>query len=406
MEKPTGAPVSSTLRTGTYDHCMAGSASTCDPAVRTAESAYALLDQPTARLVEAAGAMRDAGKGRVVTYSRKVFIPLINLCRDRCAYCTFAREPDDPSARIMAPEEVLAVARAGAAAGCKEALFSLGDQPEARYPAVRERLAALGHATTLSYLEAMCRLVLAETGLLPHVNPGVMAGSALDRFKTAAVSAGIMLESTSLRLLRPGGAHHRCPDKAPRARLRTIAAAGERRIAFTTGLLIGIGETGRERIDTLLAIADVQDRYGHVQEVIVQNFRRKPDILMRDWPEPSAEEMVRTIATARLILGAKANIQAPPNLAQGDAGDYLRAGINDWGGVSPVTLDHINPERPWPQIAALAAATAAAGFELRERLAIYPEYVWRDDYLADSLRPLVRRQVDERGLVRPELTCQ
>ena len=366
-------------------------------------AAYALLQESTGDLLARAAALRDAGRARIVTYSRKVFIPLINLCRDRCGYCTFAREEDDPTARIMTPEEVLAVATAGEAAGCKEALFSLGDQPERRYASVRRRLQELGHDSTLSYLAEMCRLVLDETALLPHVNPGVMSGVALDDLKEVSVSAGIMLESTSNRLLRPGMAHHRCPDKVPELRLRTIAAAGQRHIAFTTGLLIGIGETPKERIDTLLAIGEQHQRYGHIQEVIVQNFRAKPDILMRDWPEPSSEDMVRTIAMARLLLGPHANIQAPPNLA-GDYRQYVRAGINDWGGVSPVTLDHINPERRWPEIVALKQATADEGFELRERLAIYPEYIKKPDYLAPRLRARVEPLVDADGLVKKELT--
>jgi len=372
-------------------------------AVQAAE-AYRLLDEPTADLMARAGALRDQGKGNTVTYSRKVFIPLINLCRDRCGYCTFAREEDDPAAHVMPPEEVLAVARAGAAAGCKEALFSLGDQPERRYPSVRGRLRELGHESTLSYLAEMCRLVIAETGLLPHVNPGVMCGRDLDRFKDVSVSTGIMLETTSKRLLRAGTAHHRCPDKVPEVRLRTIAAAGERHVAFTTGILMGIGESPAERVDALVAIAEQQRRYGHIQEVIIQNFRRKPDILMRDWPEPSSEDMVRTITMARLLLGSQANIQAPPNLAEGDYRRYLRAGINDWGGVSPVTLDHINPERPWPEIVALKQATAAEGFDLRERLAIYPEYIHRDGYLAPGLRARVESLIDDHGLVKKELT--
>ena len=376
------------------------------PAVATSPTtdAYALLREETAGLLARASILRDSGQGRVVTYSRKVFIPLTNLCRDRCGYCTFAREEDDPTARIMTIEEVLAVARAGEAAGCKEALFSLGDQPERRYRSVRRRLKDLGHDSTLSYLAEMCRLVLDETSLLPHVNPGIMSGAALDDLKQVSVSAGIMLESTSYRLLRSGMAHHRCPDKVPELRLRTIAEAGKRRIAFTTGMLIGIGETPEERIDTLLAIREQQRRHGHIQEVIIQNFRRKPDIRMRDWPEPSSEDMVRTIAMARVLLGPGANIQAPPNLAGGDYRHYLQAGINDWGGVSPVTLDHINPERPWPEIVALKQATAEEGFELRERLAIYPEYVRRHEFLAPRLRTRVESLVDADGLVKKELT--
>jgi 7,8-didemethyl-8-hydroxy-5-deazariboflavin synthase CofG subunit len=372
--------------------------------VPSATDAYALLQELTADLVARARVLRDSGKGRVVTYSRKVFIPLINLCRDRCGYCTFAREEADPTARIMTPDEVLAVAKSGSAAGCKEALFSLGDQPERRYSTVRRRLKELGHDSTLSYLAAMCRLVLDETPLLPHINPGVMSAAALNDLKQVSVSAGIMLESTSQRLLRPGRAHHRCPDKVPNLRLSTITAAGKQRIAFTTGILIGIGETHEERVHTLLSIREQQQRYGHIQEVIVQNFRAKTDTLMRDWPEPSSDDMGRTIAMARLLLGPDANIQAPPNLAGHNYRQYLRAGINDWGGVSPVTLDHINPERPWPEIVALKQATSEEGFELRERLAIYPEYINKPGYLPPRLLARVKSLVDDEGLVKKELT--
>lgn len=374
------------------------------PSAISREQALALLERPTEELLARSAECRDRGKGRVVTYSRKVFIPLINLCRDRCGYCTFARAAEDPAAHVMSPDEVLAIARAGQRVGCKEALFSLGDQPERRFPLVAARLRELGHPSTLSYLRAMCELVLNETGLLPHPNPGVMPDGGLDGLKEASVSAGIMLESTSRRLLRPGMAHHRCPDKVPEVRLRTISAAGERRIAFTTGLLIGIGETWDERVDTLLAIRDLNDRYGHIQEVIVQNFRRKPDILMREHPEPSTSDMLRTIALARLILGPGANVQAPPNLATGGYEVYLRAGLNDWGGISPVTLDHINPERPWPEIDALRQASVSEGFALRERLAIYPELIRRPGFLTPKLRARVEELIDGDGLVRKELT--
>src|SRR5579884_2695591 len=284
------------------------------------DDAVALLTAEGAELealLAAAAALRDAGKGRVVTYSRKVFIPLTNLCRDSCGYCTFVRRPGEPGARTLEPEEVLAIARAGAAAGCKEALFSLGDKPERRYPTHRAWLAARGYRTTIEYLAAMCRLVLEETGLLPHANPGALSPADIALLRDCNVSMGMMLESTSTRLLARGQAHWASPDKVPAVRLATLRAAGEQRVAFTTGILIGIGETLAERVDALLAIRDVHAEYGHIQEIIVQNFRAKPDIALHDWPEPDEVDMARTIAVARLLLGPAMNIQAPPNLTPG-----------------------------------------------------------------------------------------
>ena len=351
-------------------------------------------------LLAAAAAARDAGKGRVVTYSRKVFIPLTNLCRDSCGYCTFVRRPGDPRARTLTPADVLAIARAGAAAGCKEALFSLGDKPERRHPEYRAWLAARGYASTVEYLAAMCRLVLEETGLLPHANPGALGAGDVALLRDVNVSMGMMLESASARLLARGQAHWASPDKVPSVRLATLRAAGEQRVAFTTGILIGIGETLAERVDALLAIRDLHARYGHIQEVIVQNFRAKPDVAMRAWPEPDVLDMARTIAVARLLLGPAMNIQAPPNLTPDAYPRYLAAGINDWGGISPVTLDHINPEAPWPALVALEGATAAAGFTLRERLALYPEYVReRPEFVPVPLRSRVARWTDTDGLV-------
>jgi len=372
----------------------------------TRDEAIALLASRGAAqdaLLAAAAALRDTGKGRVVTYSRKVFIPLTNLCRDSCGYCTFVRRPGEPGARTLEPEEVLAIARAGAAAGCKEALFSLGDKPERRYPTYRAWLAARGYRSTIEYLAAMCRLVLEETGLLPHANPGALTADEIALLRDVNVSMGMMLESTSERLLARGQAHWASPDKVPAVRLATLRAAGEQRVAFTTGILIGIGETPAERVDALLAIRDLHARYGHIQEVIIQNFRAKPDIRMRAWPEPSVLDMVRTIAVARLLLGPTMNIQAPPNLMPDAYPRYLAAGLNDWGGISPVTRDYINPEAPWPTLAALARATAAAGFTLRERLAIYPEYVReRPEFIPASLRARVARWTDADGLVPDE----
>jgi 7,8-didemethyl-8-hydroxy-5-deazariboflavin synthase CofG subunit len=356
-----------------------------------------------AEAMAAASRLRDRAHGPTVTYSRKVFIPLTTLCRQKCGYCTFARGPRDPGAHTMSPDEVLAVARAGRRQGCKEALFSLGERPEEVYDFVRDDLARFGHATMSSYLREMCELVLRETGLLPHVNQGIMEPEEIASLREVSASMGLMLETVSERLHERGGAHFNCPGKLPEERLRTMRHAGEMKVAFTTGLLIGIGETREERVDSLLAIRDLHERYGHIQEVIVQNFRVKEDIAMRHRDEPSVFEMLRTIATARLLLGGEMNIQAPPNLAPDAHGAYLLAGINDWGGVSPVTKDHINPERPWPNLLELQETTADAGFELRERLALYHEYIRADNgFMPDAVRPVVERLAGSDGLVRPE----
>jgi len=346
---------------------------------------------PLDALLATAADVRRRGKGRVVSFSKKVFIPLTTLCRDYCSYCAFRKDPGQPGAHSMTPEEVLALAEQGRRAGCKEALFSLGDQPERIFPEAREFLRRQGFARTLDYVAAMSDLVLEKTGLLPHANPGVMDRSALERFKDSNASVGLMLETISIRLMRDGFPHAKAPDKVPSLRLRTIEEAGKLSIAFTTGILIGIGETMEERIDSLLAIRALHEKYGHIQEVIVQNFRAKPDIPMAAHPDPSLEEILRTLALARLILGEKMNIQAPPNLSYKDFPRLLDAGINDWGGISPVTKDFINPEAAWPQIARLRSETEARGFELRERLAIYPEYVGRSEFLSPHVREQVNR---------------
>jgi FO synthase len=341
---------------------------------------------PLAELLSAATELRAIGKGNVISYSKKVFIPLTTLCRDYCTYCTFRKDPGQPGAHFMTPDEVLALAERGRQAGCKEALFSLGDQPEKIFPEAREFLRAQGHSRTLDYLAAMCELVLEKTGLLPHANPGVMDRAALVRLKDSNASVGLMLENVSPRLMREGLPHAKAPDKVPTLRLRTIEQAGTLSIAFTTGILIGIGETMEERIDSLFAIRALHEKYGHIQEVIIQNFRAKPDIPMAGHPEPSLEDMLRTLALARLILGPHMNIQAPPNLSYDDFPRLLDAGINDWGGISPVTKDFINPEAAWPQIARLQAETESRGFVLRERLAIYPEFVSREEFLSSRVR--------------------
>jgi 7,8-didemethyl-8-hydroxy-5-deazariboflavin synthase CofG subunit len=354
-------------------------------------------------LMLAASLLRDRHKGNLVTYSRKAFIPLTNLCRDTCGYCTFVRQPGDPRAHTMTPEEVLAVANAARRAGCKEALLSLGDKPEAKYPEHRRWLERRGYSTTLQYLRDMCDLVHRETGLLPHANPGVMTRDDIAALREVSASMGIMLENVSTRLLRAGEAHHRCPDKVPKHRLATLEYAGEMKVAFTTGILIGIGETLEERVDSLFAIKDMHRRYGHIQEVIVQNFRAKPDIPMRDHPEPTLLDMLRTIAVARLILGGDMNIQAPPNLTPDAYQMYLFAGINDWGGISPLTKDFINPERPWPKILELRAVTEEAGFRLRERLSIYPEYVVNGNgFIPPSLAERIFALADGQGLVKED----
>jgi len=353
------------------------------------------LDQaaqaPLADLLAAATELRAQGKGTVITFSKKVFIPLTTLCRDYCSYCTFRKDPGQPGAHFMTPEEVLALAERGSAAGCKEALFSLGDQPEKLFPEAREFLNRQGYSRTLDYLAAMCELVLERTGLLPHANPGVMDHAALENLKNSNASVGLMLENVSPRLMRDGLPHAKAPDKVPALRLRTIEEAGKLSLAFTTGILIGIGETMEERIDSLFAIRALHEKYGHIQEVIIQNFRAKPEIPMAAHPEPSLEDMLRTIAMARLILGPHMNIQAPPNLSYEDFPRLLEAGINDWGGISPVTRDFINPEAAWPQIARLQAETESRGFTLRERLALYPEFVHCQEFLS----PCVGNRVAE-----------
>jgi FO synthase len=344
----------------------------------------------------AAAAIRDRGHGPWVTYSPKVFIPLTNLCRDVCSYCTFAQAEDSPRAHTMSPEEVLAVATEGAHLGCKEALFCLGDRPEVRWPRYRDVLRRYGHESTHSYLVAMCHMVLEETGLLPHPNAGVLSHRELEELRAVSPSQGIMLESVADRLCAAGGPHEHAPDKRPATRLAMIRKAGLLQIPFTTGILIGIGETAAERIEALLAIRALHDEFGHIQEVIVQNFRAKPDTPMGDAGEPGLIDLMSACAIARVVLGPDMNIQAPPNLSA-DYGPLLVSGINDWGGISPVTPDFINPEAPWPELGQLAQLCHEAGYELRERLTIYPEYVHRDDWLDPGLRARVRGRCDVDG---------
>lgn len=357
----------------------------------------------TEALMQTAAVLRDRGFQNIVSYSRKVFIPLTHLCRDVCHYCTFAQVPRKVQAPYLTPEQVLKIAEDGARAGCKEALFTLGDKPELRYKAARDALKEKKQDSTLSYLHDMANLVLTETGLLPHLNPGLMDAADLAQLREVSVSMGIMLESSSERLLEKGMAHHGSPDKIPAKRLETIRLAGEAHIPFTSGILIGIGETRRERVESLLALRDANRAHGHIQEIIIQNFRAKAETLMANAPEPDLNELLWTIAMARIIFGESMNIQAPPNLSPGVLAQIVNAGINDWGGVSPVTPDFVNPEAPWPHLNDLARETADAGKLLTERLAIYPEYALDEKrWLDEQVQPLVRQAIDGQGYARVE----
>jgi len=348
----------------------------------------------------AAARERRRGDG-LVTYSPKVFVPLTTLCRDVCGYCTFARPPRRGERAYLTEDEVLAIARAGAAAGCTEALFTLGDKPEQRYKVARDELAALGCETTLEYLARVARLVLEETGLLPHLNPGVMSREELTMLRPVSASMGIMLETVAERLSAKGGPHWASPDKEPARRLETIALAGELRIPFTSGILIGIGETRAERLEALAALAELHERYGHLQEVIVQNFRAKPGTRMAAHPEPELDEHLWTIAAARLLLPGDVSVQAPPNLAYDDFPRLLDAGIDDWGGVSPVTIDHVNPEAPWPDLVRLDQATRSRLLNLAARLPVYPGRV-DQTWLDQQVYPHVLRASDALGLARED----
>jgi FO synthase len=363
------------------------------------EAACLLLradDDMLPSLLSAAQLARARFKPGVITYSRKVFLPLTNLCRDYCGYCTFRRDAGEPGAHTMTPDEVMEVVRAGERMGCTEALFSLGDKPELLFPQMRDTLRRLGYRSTLHYLEAMCEKVLRESSLLPHPNPGLMSAEWLERLSRVAPSLGLMLETTSARLLAKGAAHDNAPDKEPAKRLRVIEDAGRRKIPFTTGILIGIGETLEERVDALLAIRDLHEKYGHIQEVIVQNFRAKPATPMARWPEPGRKEMLRMLAVARLLM-PEMNIQAPPNLSDLHYADLLDGGINDWGGVSPLTPDFINPEKPWPHLDDLRLRTEGKGFELRQRLPVYPEFAEQAATHSDLLAERLGAAADAEG---------
>src|SRR5687768_6345320 len=364
----------------------------------------ALLDAPLEDVLAAARERRTGVGGRaggLVTYSPKVFIPLTTLCRDVCGYCTFARPPRRGERAYLTEAEVLTIARAGEAAGCTEALFTLGDRPELRYEVARAELAELGCETTLEYLARAAKLVLDETGLLPHLNPGVMSRDELAALRPVSASMGIMLETVSERLSAKGGPHWASPDKVPARRLETIELAGELRIPFTSGILIGIGETRAERLVALEALRSLHERHGHLQEVIVQNFRAKPGTRMASHPEPDLDDHLWTIAAARLLLPADVSVQAPPNLAYDHFPRLLDAGIDDWGGVSPVTIDHVNPEAPWPDRDRLSAATRSRGLELAPRLPVYPRFLsgrWVDP----AVLPAALRASDALGLARED----
>ncbi len=367
------------------------------------EAACQLLradDDMLPALLSAAQLARERFKPGIITYSRKVFLPLTNLCRDYCGYCTFRRDPSDPGAHTMTPDEVMELVRAGERMGCTEALFSLGDKPELLFPQMRDTLRHLGYKSTLHYLEAMCERVLRESSLLPHPNPGLMSAEWLERLSCVAPSIGLMLETTSARLLAKNAAHDNAPDKEPAKRLRVIEDAGRQKIPFTTGILIGIGETPEERVDSLIAIRDLHEKYGHIQEVIVQNFRAKPGTPMARWPEPDRGEMLRTLAVARLLM-PNMNLQAPPNLSDpqhtGQYADLLDGGINDWGGVSPLTPDFINPEKPWPHLDDLRLRTEAKRFELRQRLPVYPEFAEQAAAHSDLLAERLSSAADAEG---------
>ena len=354
----------------------------------------------TRPLFERAGRIRDEGRGRTITYSPKVFVPITTLCRDVCTYCTFAKPPG-AGGEYLTPDDVLAITEAGDAAGCSEALLTLGDRPEERWAQARAFLDSQGHGTTIGYVRAMSELIVEKTGLFPHANPGIMTSPEIEALRPTNVSMGLMLENISPRLMEPGMPHHNCPDKDPAVRMRTIEAAGAARVPFTTGVLVGIGEITPEIVDSLFAIREVHARWGHIQEVIIQNFRAKPDTAMAEHEDAEAEEMLWSVAMARLVLGPDVNLQVPPNLSQRDYPMYLQAGINDWGGVSPLTIDYVNPEAPWPQIADLERHTREQGFILKPRFPVYPEFFMdKPDGVSSPVAQRLRDMADEDGYVK------
>jgi FO synthase len=353
----------------------------------------------TARLLRSvAAAIRVRGKGRTITYSRKVFIPLTNLCRDTCGYCTFKKDPWEKDAKMMIPEEALSVAETGRQSRCTEALFTLGERPEQRFEEARAFLQKLGFKTTLEYLRYVSELVVKNIGLLPHANPGTMTKKEMNSLRDVNASMGLMLENVSERLCMKDGPHEHAPSKHPKLRLATIKNAGELKVAFTTGLLIGIGETSEEIVESLYAIKKLHDEYGHIQEVIIQNFRAKPDTILKKKHEPSHEFMQNVVAVARLVFGEEMNLQVPPNLSPTTYSDFISCGINDWGGISPITKDYVNPEAPWPEISAMNEACMKHGFKLRARLPIYPEFILKKkDFVPEPIKYLVDSMIDKAG---------
>ena len=385
----------------TVEYLLGLSSSDCE--IQIDEVAADLIHSDLKRIIKAAQILRDEQHGAVISYSRKVFIPLTQLCRDSCHYCTFAQPPSKQNPPYMSPEQVLEIANAGAQAGCKEALFTLGDKPEYRYKVARDELAKLGHKSTISYLMECAQLVFEKTGLFPHINPGLLSRKDIQELRKVSISQGIMLESIAEHLFRKGGPHYGSPDKNPEHRLETIGLAGEENAAFTSGLLIGIGETREDRIASLLTLRNLHRQHGHIQEIIIQNFKPKPLTRMANHAPASLEELIWTIAVARILFGGEMNIQAPPNLSPGVLTKLVNAGVNDWGGVSPVTPDHVNPEAPWPQLDDLSRQTEAAGKVLVERLALYPEYIQDGDrWLAKQFRTPVRQLVNSEGYAREE----
>ena len=395
---PTGSAVHSTIsHFPSLERVASGGVLSDDEALSLAQAD----GQLEVELCSVASELRDRGRGRVITFSPKVFIPLTRLCRDFCGYCTFRQSPEESVGLYLTADEVLSVARAGQRLGCTEALFTLGERPEQRYREAAEWLSGKDYRTTHEYLAHMCRAVFEETDLLPHGNPGTMSRRELEALQPTNPSIGIMLESSSARLYEAGGPHEFAPSKRPRVRLRTMELAGELGIPFTTGILIGIGENRRERVESLLDIRRLHQRYGHIQEVIIQNFRAKADTPMAGSPDAAPDELMWTTAVGRLVLGERVNIQVPPNLSE-DYERYIGAGINDWGGVSPLTIDYVNPEAPWPQLSELERRTREAGYELRPRLPVYPEYFANGSRwpLPPPLKEKLLRLTDESGYVK------
>ncbi len=374
----------------------------------SAEQAYQLENVQGAHLDvlrKKACDIRDHHWGKVMTYSRKVFIPLTNMCRDECKYCTFVQRPESGNANIMTPTQVLTIVKQGQQMGCKEVLISLGEKPEIRYREARQMLAKLGFSSMVDYVAHICELILKETNLLPHVNAGTMEYAEFEKLKAVSASMGMMLETVSERLLERGQAHFSCPDKVPATRIATIVSAGKHQVPYTTGILIGIGETWKERVDSLVKINELHQQYGHIQEVIVQNFCAKDDTQMADFIEPSLDDMLRILTVARLILDPSISLQAPPNLQQRYK-DYIACGINDWGGISPLTKDFINPERAWPQITRLAQATKECGYQLQERLTAYPDYLSQAAYFEPEVLQRLKQHCREDGLAEQQFIEQ